>query len=205
MSYLQFKERFFQLAIFNIHQVFTWQPGFDQNNLTRWQKRGLLIKLRQGYYSFPEYQSSQDIKLYFANKIYQPSYISLHTALSFYGIIPEVVTSITSVTSIKTMAFNNTFANYVYKKVKEDLFFGFELKSLSNNKAMQLATPEKAILDLLYLYPFYDTIQEMQELRFDEDFMKEDLNTDRLIEYTDNYKNKTLEKRVKLMLKSYDL
>lgn len=205
MNYLHFRERFFQLAIFNIHQVYAWQPGFDRNNITRWQKRGLIIKLRQGYYAFPEYKNSADIRLYIANKLYQPSYISLHTAVSFYGIIPEMVTSITSVSTLKTTAFKNPFSEYVYKKIKEDLFFGFDLKTLSNRRAMKLATPEKAILDLLYLYPFYNTIQEMQELRFDEAFMQEELNIDRLIEFTDNYKSKALEKRVKLMLKSYDL
>ena len=47
--------------------------------------------MRQGYYAFSEYKTSADIILYFANKIYQPSYIGLYTALSFYGIIPETV------------------------------------------------------------------------------------------------------------------
>jgi hypothetical protein len=116
-----------------------------------------------------------------------------------------MVTSVTSVSTLKTATFKNPIGEYVYKKIKEDLFFGFDLKTLSNQRAMKLATPEKAILDLLYLYPFYNTIQEMQELRFDEDFMQEELNIDRLIEFTDNYKSKALEKRVKLMLKSYDL
>ncbi|HSH52247.1 MAG TPA: hypothetical protein VK982_11050 [Bacteroidales bacterium] len=205
MNYLQFRDRFFQLAIFNIHQVYAWQPGFDRNNITRWQKKGLIIKLRQGYYAFPEYKNSADISLYIANKLYQPSYISLHTALSFYGIISEMVTSITSVSTLKTATFKNPLGKYVYKRIKENLFFGFDLKTLSNRRAMKLATPEKAILDLLYLYPFYNTIQEMQELRFEEDFMQEELNIDRLVDFADSFKCKALEKRVKLMLKSYDL
>jgi len=116
-----------------------------------------------------------------------------------------MVTSITSVSSLKTTTFKNDFGEYVYKKIKEDLFFGFDLKSLSDRRTMKLVTPEKAILDLLYLYPFYNTIQEMQELRFDEDFMQEELNIDRLIEFMDNFKSKALEKRVKIMLKSYNL
>jgi len=165
----------------------------------------LLIKLRQGYYAFPEYKKSADLNLYFANKIYQPSYISLHTALSFYGIIPEAVSSITSVTSIKTATYKNLFGVYVYKTIKQNLFFGFDLKPLSDGRAMQFATPEKAILDLLYLYPFYNTFQEMQELRFDEDFLYEDLNITLLKEYTENFKSKALEKRVKLMIKTYNL
>lgn len=205
MNYLKFKDQFVEFAIFNIHQVYAWQPHFDRNNITRWQKRGLLTKLRQGYYTFPEFKNSSDLSLYFANKIYQPSYISLHTALSFYGIIPEIVASITSVSSLKTTTFTNEFGNYVYKKIKEDYIFGYDLKPLSDKIAMKIATPEKAILDLLYLYPFYNTLQEIQELRFDEDFMQDELNIDRLLIFTDNFKNRALEKRVKILLKLYDL
>ncbi|MCD7850081.1 MAG: hypothetical protein LUH63_10310, partial [Parabacteroides sp.] len=58
---------------------------FDRNSLTRWVKKGYLIRLRQGYFAFSEYKSKPDYFLYFANRIYRPSYISLHTALSFYG------------------------------------------------------------------------------------------------------------------------
>lgn len=203
MNFLQFKERFFEPAIFNTHQVYAWYPGFDRNNITRWQKKGLLIKLRQGYYTFPEYKTSADMSLYLANKIYQPSYISLQTALSFYGIIPEIVTAITSVSTLKTTTFKNAFGEYVYRKIKEDLFFGFELKSLPDSRAMKFATPEKAILDLLYLYPFYNTKQEMQELRFDDDFMQEELNRDLLLEFSSNFKSRALEKRVRIMLNVY--
>jgi predicted transcriptional regulator of viral defense system len=205
MNYLQFKDQFLEFAIFNIHQVYAWQPHFDRNYITRWQKRGLLIKLRQGYYTFPEFKTSSDLSLYFANKLYQPSYISLHTALSFYGIIPEIVASITSVSSLKTTTFTNEFGDYVYKKIKEDYIFGYDLKPLSDKIAMKIATPEKAILDLLYLYPFYNTTQELQDLRFDEDFMQDELDRERLLEYTDKFKSRALERRVKTMLKAYDL
>jgi predicted transcriptional regulator of viral defense system len=205
MNYLQFKDQFLEFAIFNIHQVYAWQPHFDRNNITRWQKRGLLIKLRQGYYTFPEFKNSSDLSLYFANKLYQPSYISLHTALSFYGIIPEIVASITSVSSLKTTTFTNEFGDFVYKKIKEDYIFGYDLKPLSDKIAMKIATPEKAILDLLYLYPFYNTVQEIQELRFDEDFMQEELDKERLLEYTAKIKSRALERRIKTMLKTYDL
>jgi hypothetical protein len=67
------------------------------------------------------------------------------------------------------------------------------------------ATPEKAILDLLYLYPFYNNEQEIIELRFDEDFMQNDLNTSRLIEFTSRFQSKVLVNRVNLLLKTYNL
>ena len=139
----------------------------DRNNLTRWVKQGYLVKLRQGYYSFPEYLGKSDFALYLSKRIYKPSYISLHTALAFYGIIPEAVTQITAVSSLKTATFVNDFGDFSYIKIKKELLFGYELKPFGDH-TIQFAYPEKAILDLLYLYPFYNTEKEMEALRMDE-------------------------------------
>jgi len=205
VDYLGFKNRMFDLVCFNIHQVYSWEPGFDRNNFGRWTKKGLLIRLRQGYYTFPEYKNKADIALYLANRIYRPSYVSLHTALSFYGMIPEAVIQITSVTTLKTISFNNDFGEYSYKNIKPELLFGYELKPISEGQAFQLARPEKALLDLLYLYPFYKTLQDMEDLRLDEDFVHDDLDIRLLDEYASRFKNKAFEKRVRLMKNTYGL
>lgn len=205
MSFLEFKDKMFDLACFNIYQIFAWKPDFDRNNLTRWMKKGYLVRLRQGYYTFPEYKGQPDYSLYFANRIYKPSYISLHTALSFYGMIPEAVVQITSVTSLKTISFANDFGEYSYKTVKENLMFGYDLKPMLDGRTIQFAKPEKALLDLLYLYPFYDNEQEMEELRLDEDYLHDDLNTKLLVEYTEKFQNKALDQRLKLLFKTYNL
>lgn len=205
MTFLEFKNQLFDLACFTIDQVYAWQPDFDRNNLTRWTKKGYLIRLRQGYFAFSEYKQRPDYALYFANRIYRPSYISLHTALSFYGMIPEAVLQITSITSLKTESFKNDFGEYSYKSVKENLMFGYDLKPMIDHRTLQFATPEKALLDLFYLYPFYDSEQELEELRLDEQYMHDDLNMDLLMEYCANFKNRALDHRVKLFLKTYDL
>jgi predicted transcriptional regulator of viral defense system len=205
MNYLEFKNRMFDLGCFNIHQVYAWRPNFDRNNFVRWANKGLLIRLRQGYYTFPEYKGKPDFALYFANRIYRPSYVSLHTALAFYGMIPEAVVQITSVTSLKTSSFCNDFGEYNYKSVKEVLMFGYDLKPLADGRAFQLARPEKAILDLLYLYPFYNTGQELEDLRLDEDFLQDDLDRKLLEEYMLKFENKALENRVQLLINTYGL
>lgn len=133
----------FDLACFSIDQVYAWQPGFDRNNLSRWIKKGLLIRLRQGYFTFPEYKGKPDYAWYFANRMYRPSYISLHTALSFHGIIPESVIQITSVTSLKTAYFKNPFGEYSFKTLKKELMFGYLLKPMPDGRALQMADPEK--------------------------------------------------------------
>jgi hypothetical protein len=83
--------------------------------------------------------------------------------------------------------------------------FGYEQKSFLNQKSLLFATPEKAILDLLYLYPFYNNEQEIRELRFDKEFMQQDLIIERLNEFTDRFRSRTLRIRVNLLLKIFDL
>ena len=205
MTFLEFKAKMFDLACFNIYQVYAWQPDFDRNNFTRWTKKGYLIRLRRGFFAFSEYKNKPDYALYFANRIYRPSYISLHTALSFYGMIPESVIQVASVTTLKTVSFINDFGEYSFKNVKENLLFGYELKPMADKRTIQFATPEKALLDLLYLYPFYDNEQELKELRLDEDYLHDDLNKDLLMDYCMRFQSKALERRVKLLLKTYDL
>ena len=205
MTFLEFKNKMFDLACFNIYQIYAWRPNFDRNNLTRWVKKNYLIRLRQGYFAFPEYKSKPDYPLFFANQIYRPSYISLYTALSFYGIIPETVVRITSVTSLKTASFVNDFGEYSYNNIKENLMFGYELKPMGDNRTIRFATPEKALLDLLYLYPFYDNEQELEELRLDESYLHNDLNRERLKDYCTRFQSKALEYRVKLLYKTYDI
>jgi len=205
MFFLEFKDRMFNLACFSIYQIFAWRPDFDPNNLTRWVKKGYLIRLKKGFYTFPEYKSKPDYSLYFANRIYKPSYISLHTALAFYGMIPEAVVQITSVTALKTISFTNDFGGYSYYSLKEQLMFGYELKPMADQRTIQFATPEKALLDLLYLYSFYNSEQELKELRLDENYLREDFNMDLLLEYSSRFRSKALDKRIKKLFNTYYL
>lgn len=198
ISYLEFRDFFSQAGYFSIHQVKIWNDNFDRNNLGRWEKQGKLIRLRQGFYTFPALKELSDAPFYFANKIYSPSYISLESALSFYGMIPEGVINITSVTSRKTKSFQNVIGNYFYRSVKPELMFGYlvEQSALSKKWHILLASPEKALLDFLYLNPQYDSIADMRELRLDIDFMQDELNVDRFDEYLIRFRSKILETRV---------
>lgn len=205
MTYLEFRTQLFDLGCFSIRQVYAWQPDFDRNNLTRWIKKGLLVRLRQEYFAFPEYLRRPDFAQYIANRIYRPSYISLHTALSFYGLIPEAVVQITSVSTLKTATFRNPFGEYSYKSIKSGLMFGYEPRPIADGRTLLFATPEKALLDLLYLYPFYDKEEELEQLRLDEDYMQEELDRERLGEYLGRFRSKALEKRTAELMKIYEL
>ncbi|MFO7721993.1 MAG: hypothetical protein R6V49_02110 [Bacteroidales bacterium] len=205
MNYLEFRNRFFDLACFSNHQVYTWHPDFDRNNLSRWVNKGLLIRLKQGFYTFPEYLEKSGYAFFFANRIYNPSYISLHSALAFYGLIPELVAQVTSVTTLKTASFENSAGFFSYKSIRENLMFGYEMRTLTDERPVRFASPEKALLDLLYLYPFYDTSEEMEALRLDDSFLQTDLNKELIRDYCKAFKSKAMLKRGELLLKTYNL
>lgn len=193
------------MGCFHINQVLLWEKGFDRNNLTRWCRKGRLVKLRNQYYAFPECRSIPDFTRYVANRIYTPSYISLHSALSFYGVIPEEVVQVTSVTTLKTAMFNNDFGTFHYQNIKEPLYFGYEIKTLQSGRGILFATPEKALLDLLYLNPYYRTELDMEELRLDEDFMHSEFNRERFSVFLTRFGSRALEQRARRLLKVYGL
>lgn len=205
MLFQDFKQCFFDQIVFHSNQVYAWYPGFDKNNLSRWVGKGYLVRLRNGFYIFREHTNKQNIALYIANRIYKPSYVSLHTALAFYGLIPESVPQTISVAALKTAQFKNRTGTYSYKSIKNSLLFGFQQLPFQQDRSLLIASPEKAILDLLYLYPFYNSVKELEELRLDEDSLKETVNWNQLQNHLDKMKSKALNTRVKLLLELYNL
>lgn len=75
--------------------------------------------------------------------------MSLETALSYYSIIPEVTTEVTSVTVRQTKVFRNVFGIFRYFSCKKEVFCGYYLLSMDRYK-VQIAEKEKAIVDYVY-------------------------------------------------------
>ena len=117
--------------------------------LQRYRKKGFIIQLKQGLYALAG-SSSPD--LYIANKLYQPSYVSFETALSYHNIIPEIVYSINSSTTKTTRYFQVEAIGkaFFYHKIKKQAFTGYNPVKIGNNVAL-IADPEKAMVDFLYL------------------------------------------------------
>jgi len=133
--------------------------------ISLWQKQGNLIKLKNGVYLF-----SEDLDRVrpeeIAFQLYSPSYISLERALSFYGLIPEMVYAITSVTPKITRRFRNRLGNFFYRHIKPSLFFGYR-----ETQGFLLAEPEKALLDYLYLNKIR-TKEAVEEIRLNQKIMR---------------------------------
>lgn len=154
MKYLEFKTQYqnlpFILSRETVHGKKDKQVILNQIN--RWQKKGLLVTVRRGMYLLNKHDRKINPNpCFLANQIYSPSYISLEYALYFYELIPEKVYDITSVTTKKTMRFENQEGSFVYQHVKPEFFRGF--KSLHDDHGLSffMAEPEKALIDFFYL------------------------------------------------------
>ncbi len=206
-SFQNFRKTFLPLICFTGEQVRLWKPDFCRDNLTRWIASGDILRLKRNLYTFPDYLQIPDSALYFANLIYRPSTISLHTALHFHGIIPEEVVQFTSVSRLKTAYFQNSFGSYTYHHISSKYMFGYELIRSEGQVpfVIQMATPEKAIIDLLHLYPDYSTTEDMLHLRLDEDYMQDEIDLNRMLEYEMRIQSPALSKRIKQLKEAYDL
>ncbi len=109
-------------------------------------KSGLFLKLRNGFYILKDSYVSP---YFIANKLYQPSYISLEKALSYYSIIPETVYTITSITTKPTREFTTPVGVFSYQRIKREAFIGYVPKEIEGITTL-FAEPEKALADYLY-------------------------------------------------------
>lgn len=203
MTYVQFYNQWHQFGCFSVQQVKAIHPSFNRSNYQQWQLKGYIVPLRKGWYAFADYKQRANSARFFAGQMYAPSYISLHTVLSFYGIIPEAVVEITSVTTRKTAHFENEFGLYSYQTIRPSLYFGYEMMKMQDGKTYLMATPEKALVDLIYLYPQYQTEQDMRDLRLDEDWVEDEMQISRIEEYLQRIGSPALNKRMKSLLTTY--
>jgi len=115
--------------------------------LHRLKKQGYVQSVKRGLYKFSD-ESIPD--LYLANRLYEPSYISLEFALSYHRVIPETVYAITSVTPKTTRQFEVLGRIYSYRKIKKSAFTGYRIEK-QKGFSFQIADPEKAFVDINYL------------------------------------------------------
>jgi len=112
----------------------------------RLKAQGYIQSVKRGLYKL----SGEAVPdLYLANRLYEPSYISLEFALSYHRIIPETVYEITSVTPRATRRFETLGKIYSYRKIKKAAFTGYMIEK-QQGFSFQIADPEKAFVDANY-------------------------------------------------------
>ena len=173
MRFSEFKKLLSSYPLFSTKDLSIFLGGkynrSTLNNLKRWEDSGLLIQLCRGVYLFGEYDVENLAML--ARKIYDPSYVSLEYALGYYGIIPEMVFSVTSVTTRLTKEFYNSAGHFYYHKIKKTAFSGY-IPMVKDGISYYFATPEKALVDFLYLHrdDLDGSKNQFESYRFNEEY-----------------------------------
>jgi predicted transcriptional regulator of viral defense system len=150
MSYsqlLKIEKPFFSLD--DVAYALGIQPVSAAVLCSRYVNKGLLVRLKRGLYGRTEQLRNfgqQDL-FRLANFLQVPSYISLTTALSYYGLTTQLQRGFFESISLKrTRKFEVAQFTFNYSKISLDLYKGFE-----RVESVFIALPEKALLDSLYL------------------------------------------------------
>ena len=152
--------------------------------LYEWRKAGKLISLRRGMYALAEpYRRVAAHPALLSNQLYTPSYISMHWALSFYGLIPEKAVVYTAATPRVPRTFENFFGVYRYSNLKQKFFFGYRAVDMGGENVF-VAAPEKALLDMWHLQSGVWDVDRMREMRF-QNF--DVVSTGRLRDYAERF------------------
>ncbi len=195
MNYIQFAKTFQGVPTFSIADIEKYFPGYERENLLNWQKKGVLQRIRNGWYRLSGENQALEQAYYIANKIYAPSYISLESALAHYAWIPEGVFTFTSVSTLKTNVFDTPIGRFRYSTVKPSLFFGYKIL-ITDGRGIKMAEPEKALLDFLYFHPNVRATTDFESYRFNLSQMRSDLNIEKLNGYATLFNIPALSKRL---------
>jgi len=195
MKYVELREKLKEFVVFSKNDLFKANGDFHAQRLSEWQKKGYIKKITNEYYIFADLELNESALFIIANTIYHPSYISLEMALSYHGLIPESVYTVTSISSRVTKNLNSPIAQFSYKKIKPELLFGYGLVAYGKHN-FKMAEIEKAILDYFYFNSHLKTENDFYELRINEDVFKEKVDLEKMGNYLSLFNNKALEKRI---------
>ncbi len=164
-----------------------------RDKITTWLQSGTLIRVKKGLYVFSKKIAQRPYSTeVLANLIYGPSAISLHYALSFYGLIPERSVTITSITNKRNKAFTTPVGNFSYRYLNSQKYpIGIELLN-----HFLIASPEKALCDHIYLTDKKIKIKNLEEIeayllydmRLDETLLKK-MRKNLLTQISDTYQD----------------
>jgi predicted transcriptional regulator of viral defense system len=169
----------------DLTRLFGWSATSVTFLLHRYARKGVILRLKRGLYSLSGVAVSE---FYIANILYEPSYVSLEAALAFHHVIPEVVYTITSVTTKATRTHRVKQLTYAYHKIKRQAYTGYEPIDQGGFTVL-MATPEKAFVDYCYL------VTKGVKAPLDPDRLRRDRLNEHLVrKYTELFKSYWLKK-----------
>ena len=199
MKYIDIQNNLRSLGVFTLNDIRMLDSEFREPTLNNWLNNGWVKRIRRFWYADSSFNPQGNDYFFIANKIFSPSYISLESALSYYGFIPEATIQIISISTRKTSLFDTQFGVFSYKSIKNNLYFGYEVIQ-NNGRSFTLATPEKALLDYLYLHPEISSIEDFEELRFNREMINSRINTQKFNTYLNQFNSIELKTRYNLLL-----
>lgn len=153
---------------------------------------GEILNIRRGLYCLaPKYQKNPVSVYSLAEPVYGPSYISLETALSHHGWIPEAVYTCTNVCYHSAKEFTTPLGVYSYTPVPQHTFYlGVERQKDKNGNVFFMATPAKALADYVYVHHlnWKGIATATMSLRIEEEDLLS-VKPQELSNLLDNYKN----------------
>ena len=150
-----------------------------RDKISAWLKSGKLIRVKKGLYVFGTAAAQSPYSLeVLANLVYGPSAISLSYALAFYGLIPERVSMVTSITNKRNKEFSTPVGqfNYYYLHPKK-YAIGIEINTTASNRQFLIASPEKALCDQIYIA---DKNLQLTDIFSMESYLFQDLRIDEI-------------------------
>ena len=140
------------LSIFSHEMIYSLLEKSINNvneKISNLVKNGELVRLKKGFYAFSKLYQTKPINLIsVANTLYSPSYVSFDYALSYYGMIPERVSEVTSATSKNEKLFDTPIGRFSYKKVSSVAYsLGIDWIYDDIEGGRFIATAEKALCD----------------------------------------------------------
>ncbi len=199
MSFIIFRDRLHHFRLFSTQDIRKAFPSFDTRRLVEWQQKGYIQKVINRWYVFADIPTEEYFLFWTATRIYSPAYVSLQSALSYYGLIPEGVYTITTVSSRKTKSFDTFLGTFEYRHLKPALFFGYQIVRWQDFP-IKLAEPEKALLDYLYLHPHLDSPPDWEELRLNTTILEESMSRPKINDYLKLFGSQALSKRAHRLL-----
>ena len=137
-----------------------------RRQLSRWVTAGRLVQLRRGLYALAApYRKTEPHPFLVANRLVRGSYVSLQSALAYHGLIPEHVPVTTSLTTGRPQRRDTPFGAFDYHHCSPDRLTGFRVEPLGGGQEGFVATPAKALADLVHLVPGADEDAYLSELR----------------------------------------
>ena len=170
MNIAELSDRVSAGGLFRTGQILSGRkrPADIRRQLGRWVKNGRVQQLRRGVYVLQKpYSASAVHPFAAANALAKASYVSLQTALAHYGMIPEYVPVVTSVTTGRPEELDTAIGRFIFRHVSPRHFWGFTETIISPDQPVLMATPQKALIDLLYLTPHSDNVDYLKELRLE--------------------------------------